>query len=89
MVQGFEWDDAKAIENSRKHHVSFDEAASVFDDPLLITIEDSDHSGEELRFLTIGWSTAGRLLVVCHLPPLQSNSIDQRQEGHSRRAALL
>lgn len=62
----FEWDSGKAEANLRKHRVSFDEAASVFFDALSATIPDPDHSVGERRFLTMGISTTGRLLVVAH-----------------------
>jgi uncharacterized DUF497 family protein len=62
----FEWDPGKARENRRKHRVSFPEAASVFGDPLAITYPDPDHSLAEQRFITIGWSSAGRVLIVAH-----------------------
>ena len=66
MRIGFEWDPAKAIKNLAKHGVSFDEAATVFDDTLSRTIDDVDHSGDEARFITMGMSNSGNLLVVCH-----------------------
>ena len=62
----FEWDPGKADENFRKHEVSFDEASSVFDDPLGITYPDPDHSEDERRWVTFGYSTSSRLLVVSH-----------------------
>ena len=62
----FEWDDAKARRNLRKHGVSFDEAVTVFYDPLSVTFDDPDHSADEPRFVTIGNSARGRLLVVAH-----------------------
>lgn len=62
----FEWNGRKAAANRRKHNVSFDEAASVFSDPLSATGEDPDHSDEERRFVTFGVSSSGRLLVVAH-----------------------
>ena len=65
MIQ-FEWDPAKAKMNLRKHGVAFREAATVLRDPLGITIFDPDHSDEEDRFITFGFSTAGRLLMVAH-----------------------
>ena len=49
-----------------KHRVAFAEAATVFGDPMAITFYDPDHSDEEDRYLTFGWSTEGRLLVVSH-----------------------
>lgn len=63
----FEWDEKKAAENLRKHGVSFDEATTVFGDPLAITYHDPMHSIEEDRFLTFGYSSSGRLIVVSHV----------------------
>jgi uncharacterized DUF497 family protein len=63
----FEWDLKKASANLKKHGVSFQEAATVFGDPLAITFEDPDHSGCEERHLTFGLSLQGRLIVVSHM----------------------
>ena len=62
----FEWDADKAASNLDKHGVSFAEAMTVFGDPLEITIADPDHSESEFRFLSIGLSALGRLLVVAY-----------------------
>jgi len=62
----FEWDRKKAAANRLKHGVSFEEAASVFGDPLAITFPDPDHSSEEDRCITFGMSQLERLLVVSH-----------------------
>ena len=62
----FEWDDAKADSNDRKHGVAFTEAMTVFADPLSITGDDPGHTDDEGRFLTMGTSVDGRLLVVSH-----------------------
>lgn len=62
----FEWDDAKAESNEQKHGVSFEEAASVFGDPLALTFSDPDHSLGEKRWLTFGVSCTDRLLLVAH-----------------------
>jgi len=62
----FEWDPEKAKRNSRKHSVSFEEAATVFYDPLSATFDDPDHSVNEQRFVTVGFSSQERLLVVAH-----------------------
>ncbi len=62
----FEWDLRKEAVNRRKHGVGFREAATVFGDPLATTFPDLDHSALEERFLTIGISASGRLLVVAH-----------------------
>jgi uncharacterized DUF497 family protein len=61
-----EWDARKASANLRKHRVSFEEASSVFFDDLSATGDDPDHSLDEVRFVTFGLSSAGRLLVVAH-----------------------
>lgn len=65
MMQ-FEWDPAKAKTNAGKHRIDFNEASTVFGDPLGITIFDPDHSEEEDRYITIGMSRAGRLLMIAH-----------------------
>jgi len=63
---GFEWDADKAELNLRKHGVSFQEAVCVFSSPLSATYDDPDHSQEEQRYLTVGTSRFGRLLIVSH-----------------------
>lgn len=63
----FEWDRTKAEQNFRRHRVSFDEAVTVFYDPLAATFDDPDHSVGEHRFVTVGRSSRGRLLVVVHV----------------------
>ncbi len=62
----FEWDPAKAAANLKRHRVSFHEAATVLEDPLSTTFADEAHSEAEVRFLTIGASTRGHVLVVAH-----------------------
>ncbi len=62
----FEWDDEKAARNLAKHGISFPEAATVFGDSLSDTFDDPDHSVEERRFLIIGTSQQGRMLIVSH-----------------------
>ena len=62
----FEWDPEKAAQNLQKHGVGFPEAATVFGDPLEVTIPDPDHSEGEARFLSLGLSSEGRLLVVVY-----------------------
>jgi hypothetical protein len=62
----FEWDEEKAEINLRKHKVGFEEAKTVFSDPLSITIDDPDHSKEEQRYIDIGKSASGKLLVVVY-----------------------
>ena len=63
---GFEWDQRKARVNLSKHGVSFDEAATIFDDPLYIDFFDPDHSDDEERYIIIGRSQQERLLVVSY-----------------------
>jgi uncharacterized protein len=62
----YEWNSGKAAQNERKHGVSFEEAITVFLDPLAVTFDDPDHSMGERRFITIGTSTNQRLLFVAH-----------------------
>ena len=62
----FSWDTKKAASNLNKHGVSFEEAATVFGDPLSDTFPDPDHSLEDDRFVIIGASESGKILVVAH-----------------------
>ena len=62
----FEWAPSKAAANLRKHKVSFDEAVTVFADFFSITAPDPDHSGDELRYITVGRSSRERLIMVAH-----------------------
>ncbi len=62
----FEWNPQKAVANFAKHGVSFDEASTVFGDPLAGTVGDPVHSDEESRFITIGQSAQDRVIVVVH-----------------------
>jgi len=71
----FEWDQNKAENNLKKHGISFSEASTVFSDPLELTISDPDHSEGELRFLSLGKSALGNLLLV---------SYTERQENRIR-----
>jgi len=94
----FEWDEDKAQANAREHGVTFDEAATVLLDPLASTIPDPDHSLGEERYLTIGLSTQGRLLVVsyterqgrfrlisCRLPTREERRTYEEGEGTTQR----
>jgi uncharacterized DUF497 family protein len=63
----FQWDPRKAIQNRKKHGVSFEEGSTVFGDPLAATIPDPDQSQEEARFVTIGQAARLRLVVVVHV----------------------
>jgi uncharacterized DUF497 family protein len=62
----FAWDPDKAESNLRRHGVSFHEAATVFGDPLSTTVPDPDHSLEEERYIIVGMSHRGRMLMVAH-----------------------
>jgi uncharacterized DUF497 family protein len=88
MLNGFEWDESKARSNVRKHGVSFQEAVTVFDDPMSITLDDPEHSDHERRFVTIGFSNRARLLVVCHgdrpdrIRIINSRTADRRERRY-------
>jgi len=62
----FEWDEEKAKANLAKHAVSFDEAKTVFEDPVYVDLYDPDHSQDESRYIIIGLSQQGRLLIVSY-----------------------
>ena len=62
----FEWDNKKAEANLKKHQIAFEEAASIFGDPLAITYSDPDHSVGERRYVTFGVSQEGILLLLSH-----------------------
>lgn len=62
----FEWDPAKAASNARKHGVTFDDAATVFQDEFMRSISDDEHSDWEQRWITLGRARSGQLLVVVH-----------------------
>lgn len=66
MALTFEWHQEKAIENLKKHKVSFEEARTVFNDMFSITIADPEHSAEEDRYIDIGLSAKGHILVVVY-----------------------
>ena len=66
MPLNFEWDQKKARSNAKKHGVTFDEASTVFGDALSLTIPDPAHSEAEKRFVTVGGSHRGKLVVVVH-----------------------
>ena len=62
----FDWDQAKANANSKKHDVTFEEARTVFFDEFAVQFFDEYHSSEEERFLLLGLSSDAKLLLVCH-----------------------
>jgi len=83
----FTWDPAKAAQNLIDHGVSFDEATTVFGDPLAATIPDPDHSVGEERLLTMGQSSDGKLFVVSHIEEGDTIRIisARRATSHERR----
>ena len=62
----YEWDPPKAMANVKKHGVTFDEAATVFLDPMALSGPDPDHSLDESRYISFGMSSLGHLLAVSH-----------------------
>lgn len=68
----FEWDPAKATSNIRKHGVSFDEAVTVFKDPLAFIFDDETHSEQEHREIIIGASALRRMILVCFVERLEN-----------------
>ncbi len=80
----FEWDEDKADSNLRKHGVEFSEAMTVFADPLALTGYDPDHSDDEDRFITMGQSTEGRLLIVSHTDRDEKIRIISAREANRR-----
>ena len=66
MAMQFEWDEEKAEVNLQKHKIGFEEAKTVFGDPFSITVDDPDHSTDEQRYIDIGKSSSGKLLVVVY-----------------------
>ena len=75
MTVRFEWDSVKAEGNVKKHGVTFDEASTVFKDPLAVIFDDEDHSDRENREIIIGHSLTGRLVIV---------SFVERKQDHIR-----
>ena len=80
----FEWDPVKAALNSSKHGVSFSDAATVFGDPLAVTYFDPSHSDDEDRFITIGYSAGGKLLIVSHTDRGEHTRIISARQATSR-----
>lgn len=83
----FTWDPRKARANIRKHRVSFDEGTTIFGDPLAATIPDPDHSIGESRFVTVGVSSLGRLIVVCYVEENDTTHIISARQAtaHERK----
>ena len=83
----FEWDPMKGEANARKHGVTFDEATTVFGDPLNLLMADPDHSRDEERFVLLGMSNRRKLLVVAFVErPPRTRLISARPATrHERR----
>jgi hypothetical protein len=84
-----EWDARKAAANLRKHAVSFEEASSVFIDPLSVTGVDPDHSFAEKRFVTFGVSSSRRLLVVAHADVTTPSGLSAPERRRGRRGSSM
>ena len=80
----FEWDESKAEANFAKHGISFEEAKSVFDDPLFLAFADPDHSIGERRFIMLGMSNQGSLLVVAYTEREQRNRLISARKATRR-----
>ena len=98
MALTFEWDETKSRTNISKHGIAFEEAKTVFNDPLAITIDDPVHADYERRYLEIGLSSKGRLIVVwyterdesirnigCRLATRPERKSYEEREGSSER----
>ncbi len=86
MKLNFEWDEEKAQVNLKKHRVSFEEAMTVFVDPLSMTISDPDHSVNEFRYIDVGRSEKGRVLLVVYAERGSNiRLISCRKATHSER----
>jgi len=82
----FEWDEQKATGNLAKHGISFEEAATVFGDPLSDTFPDPDHSLDEHRFIIMGMSEVSKILVVAHTDDGETvRIISAREATHGER----
>lgn len=81
----FEWDSEKAEQNLKKHKISFDEAKTVFDDPLFLIFGDPDHSIKEKRFIVMGESINGRLLIVSYTERSATRLISARKATRKER----
>ena len=80
----FEWDEAKADANEQKHGVTFTEAMTVFADPLSLTGYDPQHAEDEDRFITMGQSAQGRLLIISHTDRGEAIRIISAREASRR-----
>jgi len=85
----FEWNSSKAQFNFSKHGISFEEATTIFGDPLSLTSPDPDHSQEEARWITIGVSTNFKTIVVVHTDPIRDGKNNKRPTCHKTRKGML
>jgi uncharacterized DUF497 family protein len=94
MLFQFEWDEAKAKDNLEKHGISFEEAITVFGDPHSLTIHDANHSVDEDRYIDLGKSAGGHLLVVVYTERGESirliscREATAREQGHYERRIM-
>jgi len=91
-VYDFQWDAAKALNNARKHDVTFDQAATVFLDALALTVYDEANSQNEERWFTLGYDANDRLLAVAHtynITGQRSSTNNLGTQGHPTRTTLL
>jgi hypothetical protein len=79
----FEWNESKDQANQRKHGISFQEATTVFGDPLAATVPDPDHSHGEPRYVTMGYSTSNRMVVVSHTEEGENFRIISAREANA------
>lgn len=89
MALIFEWDDEKAKKNQRKHKVNFEEAKTVFGDPLLVSFPDEYHSDEEQRLVSIGASSQNKILLVAHTEILENGDTIVVRLISARKATAL
>ena len=78
MKLTFEWDAKKARSNLNKHKVGFEEAKTLFNDPFLLTFPDEHHAAHEERYISIGRSARGKILLVVHTEHREEDSVTVR-----------
>jgi len=84
----FDWDTRKAAANFRKHGISFQEAGTIFGDPMALTFDDPDHSVGERRLLTFGVSRTSKFLIVCHTEEAGVTRIISAREMNKRERRI-
>ena len=88
MALTFEWDEEKSRSNFKKHGLRFEEAKTVFNDPFAITIDDPDHSDVEERYIDIGTSSKGRLVVIWYTERIKHSYHWMSQSNKNREKSL-